>query len=114
MAYVRGHRTDFDDWAAAGNAGWSYDEMLPYFKRAEGNRVHGGPLHGRDGPLSAEDVRSDNAFTQRFIDASRAGRRAVQSGHQWRIAGRRMSLPGHAAPRRAPTCTPPRGATTCS
>lgn len=69
MAYVRGHRTDFDDWAAAGNAGWSFDEVLPYFRKAEGNRVHGAPLHGRDGPLKVEDVRSDNAFTQRFIDA---------------------------------------------
>lgn len=74
MAYVRGHRSDFDDWAAAGNVGWSFDEVLPYFCKSEGNRVHGAPLHGRNGPLKVEDVRSDNAFTQRFIDA------AVQAG----------------------------------
>ncbi len=35
MLYVRGHRWDYDHWASLGNAGWSYDEVLPYFKRAE-------------------------------------------------------------------------------
>lgn len=70
MAYVRGHRSDYDDWAAAGNAGWSYDEVLPYFCKSEGNRVYGAPFHGQNGPLKVEDVRSDNPFTQRFIDAA--------------------------------------------
>lgn len=69
MAYVRGHRSDYDDWAAAGNPGWSYEEVLPYFCKSEGNRVFGAPFHGREGPLKVEDVRSDNLFTQRFIDA---------------------------------------------
>ena len=39
MLYVRGHRWDYDHWAALGNAGWSYDEVLPYFKRAENNET---------------------------------------------------------------------------
>src|SRR5262245_52949913 len=37
MVYIRGHRSDYDEWAALGNAGWSYDEVLPYFKRSEHN-----------------------------------------------------------------------------
>src|SRR6201992_2303231 len=37
MIYVRGHRSDFDDWAAGGATGWSYDEVLPYFRRSEDN-----------------------------------------------------------------------------
>ncbi|HEX3632311.1 MAG TPA: choline dehydrogenase [Casimicrobiaceae bacterium] len=50
LIYVRGQREDYDRWAAAGNAGWSYDEVLPYFKRLE-HAVGGDPAyHGRDGP----------------------------------------------------------------
>src|SRR5262249_11787275 len=53
MVYFRGHPTDFDDWAAAGNPGWSYREVLPYFLRSENNEsypdsryhAHGGPVH---------------------------------------------------------------------
>ena len=41
MLYVRGHRWDYDHWAALGNAGWSYDEVLPYFKRSENNEQFG-------------------------------------------------------------------------
>jgi len=37
MMYVRGHRADYDEWASLGNAGWAYDEVLPYFKRSENN-----------------------------------------------------------------------------
>ena len=41
MIYIRGHRADYDHWAAEGNDGWSYDEVLPYFRRAEHNeRIH--------------------------------------------------------------------------
>jgi choline dehydrogenase len=51
LIYVRGQREDYDRWAAAGNAGWGYDEVLPYFKRLE-HAVGGDPAyHGRDGPL---------------------------------------------------------------
>lgn len=75
MAYVRGHRNDYDRWATAGNTGWSYDEVLPYFKRSENNETFGEPFHGQYGPLNVADQRSDNPFTQHFIDA------AVQAGH---------------------------------
>ena len=52
MVYIRGHARDYDGWAAAGAAGWSYADVLPYFKRAE-KHLHGGDsYHGSDGPLS--------------------------------------------------------------
>ncbi len=71
MIYIRGHRKDYDGWAAAGATGWSYAEVLPYFRRSEGNERLGGPFHGQDGPLKVSDLRTDNPFHQRFIAAAR-------------------------------------------
>src|SRR5690348_7487087 len=56
MAYVRGHPGDFDAWAAGGATGWSYDEVLPYFRKSEGlvpsaDIPIDAPAHGTDGPL---------------------------------------------------------------
>src|SRR3984885_14784913 len=51
MIYIRGNRADYDGWAQAGCEGWSYDEVLPYFKRSEDNDRLGDPFHGRGGPL---------------------------------------------------------------
>lgn len=48
--WVRGSAADYDDWAALGNPGWSFDDLLPYFRRAEADPF-GGPLHGSDGPV---------------------------------------------------------------
>lgn len=57
MLYVRGHRWDYDHWAALGNPGWSYDEVLPYFKRAEHNERFGADaFHGSGGPLNVKDL----------------------------------------------------------
>ncbi len=69
MIYIRGQRQDYDGWAAEGNPGWSFDEVLPWFRRAEGNLRGSDLLHGGDGPLSVQDLRSPNALAQRFIDA---------------------------------------------
>ena len=53
MLYVRGNRWDYDHWASLGNPGWSFDEVLPYFKRSENNEQMGSdPLHGTGGPLN--------------------------------------------------------------
>lgn len=71
MAYIRGHRKDYDAWAALGNTGWSYDEVLPYFKRAEGNRRLGGPYHGQEGPLAVSDLQTDNPFQAHYLAAAR-------------------------------------------
>lgn len=71
MVYIRGHRADYDHWAAEGNEGWSYDEVLPYFRRAEHNERLHDEYHGSDGPLNVMDLRSPNKTTQPFIDAGR-------------------------------------------
>lgn len=59
LLYARGHRADYDRWAAAGNPGWSYDEVLPYFKKSETHIPPDPSWHGSDGPLSVvpSDVR---------------------------------------------------------
>lgn len=48
MVYIRGHRDDYDHWAALGNTGWSYDEVLPYFKKSEHNERIKNEYHGQD------------------------------------------------------------------
>lgn len=66
LLYVRGHRRDYDEWAAMGNHGWSYDEVLPYFCKAENNQTFRGrgrnAFHGTSGPLWVEDIRTDNPW----------------------------------------------------
>lgn len=70
MLYVRGHRSDYDGWAAAGCAGWSFDEVLPYFLRSEGNERGAGPLHGAGGPLKVANQRSPRPITHAFVQAA--------------------------------------------
>ncbi|MDR5792872.1 GMC family oxidoreductase N-terminal domain-containing protein [Caballeronia sp. LZ008] len=74
MLYVRGHRNDYDRWAQLGCRGWSYEEVLPYFRKAESNgRIRNGlddAFHGAQGPLHVCDQRTLNPFSQRFIDAA--------------------------------------------
>src|SRR5471032_2109665 len=67
MLYVRGHRQDYDDWARAGCAGWSFDEVLPYFIRAEGNQRGASALHGADGPLQVAEQQTPRAITEDFV-----------------------------------------------
>jgi len=67
LIYIRGQREDFDHWAALGNAGWGYDEVLPYFIRAEGNERGSNPLHGGDGPLKVSDIGAPHELIEAFI-----------------------------------------------
>jgi choline dehydrogenase-like flavoprotein len=69
MIYTRGHPGDYDDWAAQGARGWAFADVLPYFKRSEGNERFGGTLHGRDGPLNVTDLVSPSPINQVFLDA---------------------------------------------
>ena len=69
MIYARGHASDYDGWAAQGNPGWSYADVLPYFKRAEHNERGADALHGQGGPLNVMDLRSPNPFLASFIEA---------------------------------------------
>jgi choline dehydrogenase len=73
MLYVRGHPSDYDHWAALGNRGWSYAEVLPYFKRSENNTALGAtPYHGVGGPLGVSNLRSPRSINQAFLAAAGA------------------------------------------
>ena len=69
MIYMRGHRDDYDDWARNGATGWSYDEVLPLFKRSERNSRGADEYHGVDGPLHVEDLRSPSEASFAMVDA---------------------------------------------
>ena len=71
MIYARGHRADYDAWAAEGNAGWSWDEVLPYFRKAEHNERGADAWHGADGPLNVMDLRSPHRFGPIFVEAGK-------------------------------------------
>ncbi|WP_315718073.1 MULTISPECIES: GMC family oxidoreductase [unclassified Bradyrhizobium] len=71
MVYIRGHRADYDHWASLGNTGWSYDDVLPYFKRAENNAEFNGAYHGQSGPLPVSRLRTDNPVHDIFLQAAR-------------------------------------------
>ncbi|MEI9887700.1 MAG: GMC family oxidoreductase N-terminal domain-containing protein [Rhizomicrobium sp.] len=73
MVYFRGHPKDYDDWAAAGNRGWSWAEVLPYFLRSEDNADYAGsPFHGHGGPMHVGSIRNPNPLNAVFADAMRA------------------------------------------
>jgi choline dehydrogenase-like flavoprotein len=69
MIYIRGNRYDYDSWAKNGAVGWSYDEVLPLFKRSEHNSRGASDYHGASGPMFVEDPRSPNELSQRIIEA---------------------------------------------
>jgi choline dehydrogenase-like flavoprotein len=75
MIYLRGNRFDYDDWAARGCEGWSYDEVLTYFKRGEDNERGEDAYHGVGGPQSVSDSRSMHPLVDRMLEA------AIQAGH---------------------------------
>ncbi|HEY0449275.1 GMC family oxidoreductase [Actinophytocola sp.] len=71
MIYIRGNRADYDGWRDAhGAVGWGYDEVLPYFVKAERNTRLSGPLHGTDGPLHVEDRRYTHELSHAWVDAA--------------------------------------------
>jgi len=71
MLYVRGNRWDYDHWASLGNEGWSFEDVLPYFKRAENNEIYGADAHhGVGGPLNVTYSRYESPFNQLFIEAA--------------------------------------------
>ncbi len=72
MAYVRGHRGDFDRWRQTGLGGWSYDDVLPYFKRSESFEDAGNPYHGSDGPWKIRTTRISDPVIDTFFEAVRS------------------------------------------
>ncbi len=71
MVYIRGNRVDYDGWADRGLRGWGYDDVLPYFKRAEDNERGEDEYHGVDGPLAVSEGRSKNPLVDAFVAAAR-------------------------------------------
>jgi choline dehydrogenase-like flavoprotein len=76
MIYIRGNRADYDEWAAMGCEGWGYDDVLPYFKRAEDNERGADDYHGAGGPLAVCDSCSMHPLVDVMLEA------AVQAGHE--------------------------------
>lgn len=70
MVYMRGNRHDYDHWQSLGNPGWSYQSVLPYFKRSEHQQRGASEFHGIDGALSVSDPISPAAVSKCFIDAA--------------------------------------------
>ena len=79
MVYIRGQHDDYNHWAAQGNPGWSFADVLPYFKKSENNErtfnAANDQFHGKGGPLNAKDLTSPNNLGPKFVAA------AVQAGH---------------------------------
>jgi choline dehydrogenase-like flavoprotein len=71
VVYIRGHNSDYDHWAALGNTGWSFADVLPIFKRSEDNADFDGEYHGKGGPLPVNKLRTDNPMQQTFLQAAR-------------------------------------------
>jgi choline dehydrogenase len=69
MLYVRGNPHDYDHWQALGNPGWSYQDILPYFKKSEHSSRGADAYHGVDGELSVTDLIAPATISQRFVDA---------------------------------------------
>lgn len=69
MIYIRGHASDYDHWAAAGNPGWAWDDVRPWFLHAEDNTRGAGPHHGQGGPLRVSDLQNPNPLSRAFVEA---------------------------------------------
>ncbi|MBC7586328.1 MAG: choline dehydrogenase [Tardiphaga sp.] len=74
LLYVRGQHEDYDRWRQLGNTGWGFDDVLPYFKKAEDQQRGGDDYHGSGGPLPVSDTRHPDPLSDAFIAA------AVESG----------------------------------
>jgi choline dehydrogenase-like flavoprotein len=69
MNYMRGNPADYDGWVADGATGWSWADVLPYFRKSETNESLGGPAHGSDGPLHVSDQRQTSPLTKAWLRA---------------------------------------------
>ena len=70
MIYIRGNRADYDHWASLGNTGWGYDDVLPYFIKAETNETFADRYHGHSGPLMVSSHPHTAPMTERYIAAA--------------------------------------------
>ena len=71
MIYIRGNKQDYKEWSELGNPGWSYEEVLPYFKKAENNEVIQDEFHGQGGPLNVMKRHYTNHLSEVFVAAAK-------------------------------------------
>lgn len=70
LVYIRGQREDYDRWRQLGNIGWGYEDVLPYFRKAEDQERGGDEFHGVNGPLSVSNPRQKHTLCDAFIAAA--------------------------------------------
>ena len=99
MLYVRGRPLDYDGWAAQGAPGWSYADVLPYFKRSEDNVRGASEFHGAGGPLRVSEQRSPRPIDSGPPRGVHRGGHPAHRRLQRPRAGRRIDVPGHPAKR---------------
>jgi len=71
MMFVRGHQSDYDGWAALGNEGWAYSDILPFFKKSESSEVGEVNVRGKSGPQRVSKIRISHPLTETFIEAAK-------------------------------------------
>jgi choline dehydrogenase len=71
MIYQRGHASNYDGWAALGNPGWTYADVLPYFKKSEHQERGASAAHGVGGPINVADLRDPNPLSIALVEAAR-------------------------------------------
>ena len=71
MIYIRGHKADYDEWARLGNSGWSYDDVLPYFKKSEHREAGDDDFHGQGGELNVAPLSEPAVINDAFFEAGR-------------------------------------------
>jgi len=72
LIFIRGQKEDYDGWRDLGNPGWGWDDVLPYFKKAEGNDRLGEPLHSQTGPLKASSIPKKHVLVEAFKKSANA------------------------------------------
>ena len=100
LLYVRGQHEDYDRWRQHGNCGWGYDDVLPYFKKAENQQRGADDFHGVGGPQPVSDLGHPDPLSAAFIAAAAETGIPRKSGLQRRVPGRRRVFPDHDAARK--------------
>ena len=105
LLYVRGQHEDYDRWRQHGNAGWGYDDVLPYFKKAENQQRGADELSRRGGPLPVSDWRHADPLSEAFVE----GRGREPASRSIPIStARRRKAPASSRPRRGAAAAPAR------
>ncbi|RJE81937.1 GMC family oxidoreductase [Paracoccus onubensis] len=108
MLYIRGHASDYDEWQELGNEGWGWQDVLPYFRRAENNERGETAAHGAEGPLQVSNQRCPRPITAAFIEAAQEnqlGYREDFNDGDHEGAGYFQVTQFHSGPKRGERCS---------